>query len=85
MQHSRKMVHDGQAVSAPAAARPSVALQSVGAHADLGGKMGDHGRGDLRLLGGKAAVLTPKRKLGGEAELAGVHHVRQQRNVFRPQ
>ncbi len=68
-----------------AAARPGVTLQRVGAHPDLGCKMGDHGRGDLRLLSRKSTVLAPKRKLGGEAELARVHHARQQREILRSQ
>ncbi len=33
--------------------------------------------GDLSLLGEKATVLLPKCKLGGEAELTGVRHARQ--------
>ena len=73
------------AVPTPATACPGVTFQRVGAHPGLGGKIRDHGRGDLRLLGGKAAVLAPERELDGEAKLASVHHASQHRDVLRAQ
>ena len=77
------MVEDEPAVPAPGAARPIVAVERVRPDADLGGQMPDHRRGEVGLLVGKAAVLAPVGELRGQAELAGVGQVGQQRQVFR--
>lgn len=82
---NRKVVDDGHPVPAPAAARPGVAVQRIGAYADLGSKVDDRRRRDVRLLVGKAAVLAPERELGRRAELACVNPPGQRRQVLRPQ
>ena len=76
------MVEDEPAVPAPGAAGPVVAVERVGADADLGGQVPDHRRGEVGLVVGKAAVLAPVGELRGQAELAGVGQVGQQRQVL---
>ena len=44
--------------------------------------MGDHRRGDVRLVVRKAAMLAPERELDREAELAGIDQPGQQRQVL---
>ncbi len=79
------MVDDGHSVPAPAAARPSVAVQRIGTYADLRGEVGDHRRRHVRLFVRKATVLAPERELDREAELAGINPPGQQRQVLRQQ
>jgi hypothetical protein len=78
----REVVAHEAAVPAPGAAGPVVAIEHVGADADLGGEPPDHRRSEVRLVVGKAAVLAPVGELRGQAELAGVGQVGQQRQVL---
>ena len=48
---------------------PGITLQLLHAHPDLGSKVRDHRRRDVRLVIGKAAMLMPKRELDGKPSL----------------
>ena len=70
---------------ATGAAHPIVAVEGVDPDADLRGQVPDHRRGEVRLVVGKPAVLAPVGELRGQAELAGVGQVGQQRQVLGQQ
>jgi hypothetical protein len=75
----REVVDDSHPMPASAAARPSVTIQRLYAHPNLGGKMLDHRPRHIRLVVGKTAVLALKRELDREAELAGIDPAGEQR------
>ena len=79
------MVDDRNPVTAAAAASPGVTVQRFDIDPDLHRKVSDHRRRNVRLLVGKAAVLSPEGELDRKAELAGINAARQQCQIIGKQ
>jgi hypothetical protein len=67
---------------ATGAAHPIVAVKGVDSNADLRGQVPNHRWGEVRLIVGKPILLSPVGELRGQAELAGVRQIGQQRQVL---
>jgi hypothetical protein len=67
---------------AAGAAHPIVAIEGVDPDADLRGQVSNHRWGKVRLVVGKPTLLAPAGELRGQAELAGVRQIGQQRQVL---